>query len=899
MKPPGVWVALLERCLPEEERDGVVGDLLETFEVVVEREGGRAARAWFRREAVRVAGRFLLAGPRRHWARDGRRGGGMEQLRNDVRVSLRVLTRRWGLSAWSVAAIAIGVGFTTTTFSIVWGSLLRGLPVPESERLVHFERRTLEGNELPVSHHDYLDWRDGQRGFTDLGAYVEAPVTLSAADGVPIRLEGLSTNRATFDVLGVAPRQGRLFLPDEEARGGDDVVVLSHRAWSTVYGADPGLVGRTIVLDGRPTTVIGVMPEGFHFPFSEDVWLPLRLDRAAVRRGRGRLDVIGRLAPGVSFDQATADLERVAIGLEERFPETNLGIRPAPMSFNREFVGEDFPRIAAGLLAGSLLVLLVACVNVASLNLVRISSRVRELALRRALGADRARLVRQLLTEAFLVAGPGALLGALLARQAVDAFGRAVFREGTLRLPHGSVAPYWWQFEVDGAALLFTVALTFLVTVAVGLLPAVLASRADALGALRSRTASVGVGWRGPLIAVETAVAGVVLGAAAIMMTSYSALGEAEGTIHTEDLVVARVALPQDDDTPYPTHADRVEFWRAMADALERVPTIRRASVSTAIPMTVAPFTPIETEGTPTDGSLGIRVATVTPEFFETFGLAPIEGRVLGVEDTPGGELVVVINESLATRHFAGESPIGRRLRLGGEEATDSWLTVVGVVPDHWMDGERSDRPYGAYTALAQAHTPDPVARHGRLGLWYGWVTVELEGGVRVGAEAIRSALREIDPAIPLYGMASFEETVATRLRRYRLFGAFYLSFGLVALFLAVLGIYTVTSHSVASRRSELGIRAALGANASQIRARVMSREMRAIAAGLIVVVIVARPLAQSLQGIVFGSEPSLGGVAIGVVTLAAAGLVACLVPASRAAKTDPTDALRAASVGD
>ena len=418
MTPPPVFRWLLDVALPADDREAILGDLEECFAEVARRRGRFIASWWYCVEATRIIGRSAVESVIEAWSlvTGGSREGRMESVMRDLAIAVRTLRRRWAISLWSIVALGVGIGLATTTFSIIWGSLLRGLPVEASDRLVHFERGEVGSvGSLAVTHHDYLDWRERQSTFEDLGAYVEAVVTLRDSEGVPFRIDGLHSNRATFEVLRVDPRVGRLFSDEELRPGGPRVALLSDFAWRNHFASDPGLVGRSVSFDGAPTTIIGIMPPGFRFPFSEDVWLPLRLDRGAVLRGRGRLDVIGRLGDGVPLETAAGEFEAIGAAMASEFPETNAQIRPQLKSFNQEFIGEDFPRIAFGLLAGSILVLIIACGNVASLSLLQASGRSRELAVRASLGAGRARLFAQLLTESFIIAGLGGLLGTALA----------------------------------------------------------------------------------------------------------------------------------------------------------------------------------------------------------------------------------------------------------------------------------------------------------------------------------------------------------------------------------------------------------------------------------------------------------------------------------------------------
>ena len=447
----------------------------------------------------------------------------------------------------------------------------------------------------------------------------------------------------------------------------------------------------------------------------------------------------------------------------------------------------------------------------------------------------------------------------------------------------------------------FTVLVVVGVTGLVGLAPGLMATRSDVTSVLKSGLRGGGGTarrWSSPLVAAETALSGGVLVAAAVMVGSLGNLTSVDGGIDGAGLVAGRIALPSSPSLgqAYPDNASRASFWQTLSEELQRTPGVRRGSVAISVPVLRAPVSYVLDEATPPGAQELPRVRTsmVDPAFFDLFAQSATEGRLIESRDDSASEPIAVVNESFARRHYGEESALGQRIRLGTADSGDAWMTIVGVVPDFWLNGERNREPEGVYTPVSQSASDDPVARHGRLGLRYGWVIVDVSGGVRAGEDAIRSALGRIDAGLAVDGLQTVDEIVATQLRRYRLFGAFYLVFGAVALFLAVMGTYSVAAFSVSSRTPELGARMALGAQSARIRGLVLRQGFQSVAVGLVVGFGLALWLTAGLGSVVYEVDTRmplafLGGLGI----LAVAALVACLLPAMRATRIDPTAAIR------
>jgi predicted permease len=796
-----------------------------------------------------------------------------------LRHAARMLRRQSGLTIVAGIALTLGIGLTTTIFSFVYGALLRGLPFPDADEIVHLERDHLARGvrSMEVTIHDFHDWRAEQRVFRDLAAYYATTVNLSGAEK-PERFAGAYMTANAFDVLRVRPLLGRTFRPGEDRPGAEAVIVLGYAAWKDRFGADPRIVGRTVRANGEPATVIGVMPEHFGFPVVQQVWLPMRLDPLAIPRGEGQtIEGFGRLRAGVSVAEASAQMNAVARHLQRAYPATNEGIGVVVQPFVRYVVSDAGAAFLYTMLGAVFLVLLVACANVANMLLSRAVVRSREVGIRTALGASRARVVAEFLTEALALAAVGGVLGTGVAWVGVRYFNDALTRLG---------APFFIDVRLDGAALLFVLATTVVTALVAGLLPALQASGADVAGVLKDETrgtSSFRLGRMSRAIVVgEVALSCGLLVAAGLMVKSVARLGTADYGFERAHVLTARVALPE---AQYPDAASRLRFFETLQARLAALPGVEAASLGTALPA-VDEFRrdPVEIEGRayatdreqPLTGS-----SVVAPGYFAAFAVGVRRGRDFIAGDRDGTLPVAIVNEAFARRFLAGDEPIGRRIRLGAEPHP-AWRTIVGVAPDLYASGTGNKEPDGVYVPLAQS--PQRLLR----------IALHTRGAPLPLVAAVRDAVGALDADLPIYRVDSLAGALDGATFFYRLFGTVFMIFGGVALFLASVGLYAVMSFAVGRRGREMGIRMALGARPRDVLALVLRQGLLQVGIGLLLGLGLAAVVAQRLSILLFDVGPRDPAVFGAVVpTLLLAGIAACLVPARRATRVDPLVALR------
>lgn len=887
--PPRLALRLLERRLPESVRPYFLADLKERYESYALRSRWRAD-AWYWRQAVHALCSPLPGAAGVVTTRP------LHDVTGEVRSAIRTLVRRPGPALAAIATLGLGVGVSATAFSVLHATVLRGLPFEEADRLVHFERANLAAGQssLAVTPHDYLAWQEAQSTFEELGAYVEAATTLPADGGPPTPLTGVRISANAFDLLRVSPLHGRAFGPADEEPGAEDVVLLSHAVWTSRFGSARDIVGSTVRLGDGPVTVVGVMPASFGFPIAEDFWVPLRIDRSSIVRGQGRLDVFGRLRPDATLNDAIADFDRITGRLAADHPETNRGISASLRTFHDEYVGEEFTRTAYRMLVGALILLVLCCANVANLLLLGGSRRRADLALRISLGATRLRIARQLLTEATLLAVGGAMLGTLLAWYGVTWFDRVGAQAGVFALPHGSDSLFWWELGLDAPTLGFLIGVAGLAALLSGVVPALGLSEAAADGRLASRTR---LGSRRgsslaseALVVTQLALTTGLLVAAGLVVRSSLNISSAAEVLDPGEVLVANLALTSgarvDDEA-------RLRFTEELVRSLSDAPTTRRAAVGTRLPMTLphsrAFSTTIDPDPT-THPETG--VVSVSPEYFAVFGVAPDEGRAFDTSDRTGAEMVAIVNRTFADRYLPPGSAVGAQIRLDAE--AEPWLTVVGVVPDLWRRPLQPEREAGVYLPLAQSRGGDAPARLGRLGLRYPEVVVEARGEPGAAVTAIRDAVYSADPMVPVRTLRSLDDVLAQRLGRYTVWGRFYLALAIAGTLLAMLGVYSVLSFRVGERTAEIGVRRALGATTAWVQRGVMTTAGRQVAIGGVLGLGLGWSLAGGMARILFGvdtHDPIIFSSVAGFV--AVVGLVASWLPARRAARIDPVEAIR------
>lgn len=890
----------LLRVLPRDFRRRFGEEMAESFaaEWLAAREGtSTASRILF---LVRTALQTLvLAVEERGQAlRAAARGLGSTAAA-DLRIALRTLLREPGFTATAVVALGLGIGLTASAFSIVHGTVLRGLPFEAPHELVHFERGDGERSSLPVVPHDLVEWRSANRTFLDLAAYTEAMVNLTDESGVAERVYGASIEPRAFALLGVEAALGRMLTDADDEPGGAPVVLLSHSLWQRRFAGDPEAVGQSLRINAVPHTVVGVMPQGFGFPLSEELWLPLRMDLTTVVRGEGRLDVFGRLRSGVTLEAARADFAGISEELARAFPGSNGGIRAVLRAYTDEYIDEEFRQMVLALLVAAGFVLLLAAAHVASLMLVRGARRAREVSVRISLGAGRGRIAQHLLAETAVLGTGAAALGVALAWMGVGWFSGRGARPGTFQLAHGSAVPFWWDVRLDPVVLLFVLAVTLGTVLVTGLLPAARVLRTEPRRLLQdgsrggtrptSRFATAAV-------VAEIAMAAGVLTVSGLMARSVVELGTVGRTVATEGVTVGAVGLPDArlgaDEAAFPSIEARRLFWDRLRSELLLDPAVEAVSITTAVPFLRVGRQPVAIPGRNEAEGLEVAAAHVDPEWFRILGVDALEGRLFTGEDRLGGETVVVVNSSFAARWLDGAA-LGRSVEVAAEDGTLTPARVVGVVPDLWMDGVDGDEPAGLYRPFAQAGAVNREGVFDRRELRYARVMVRGADG-RPVARSLRQAVSRLAHGLPVYGLTTLDETLAQVGGQYRLYGGYYLVFGLVALFMVVLGLHGLVAYTVGQREREIGIRVALGADRFGMVEMVLRQALVLVGLGLVGGLVFSLWLRESLSLVLYRVEASDPWTLITVfVVLLLTTATASILPAFRAGRVDPVKAMR------
>jgi len=799
----------------------------------------------------------------------------------ELRLAFRSLWKQPGLSVVAVGVLGLGIGFTAIMFSIVYGGLYRGLPFPDGDR-IHAVTGTnpQEGIEqTSVSIHDYVDWKEQQSSLEELAAFYSGTVNVTAGER-PERYDGAFMTPNAFRVVGEQPFLGRAFSEMEATAGSPAVLVLGYHVWRDRFGSDPGVLGQAVKVNGEDATVIGVMPEGFRFPQLEDVWVPLRLDPLALPRGEGQfVTVFGKLKAGTTLEQARAEYSGIARRLAEAYPATNRGLDAVVKPYTDLAMGGDSKPVLLSMLGTVLLVLIVACVNVANLLLVRAASRTKELAIRTAMGASRSRILLHLLAEAGILSLAGALVGAAVAKVGLGLFTRMV---------EPTDPPFWMAFTVDGPILLFILAVTVLAALLAGLIPGlkVSGSRAHELLKDESRgSSSLRIGRLARFLVMgEVALSVALLVSAGLMVKGMIRLRTLDYGFHKEEVLTARLGLfPAE----FPEAEDRRLFFRELQEGLQARPEVVSATLTSTLPGLGAGTMRFAVAGEAyaqeTDHPRA-RLASVAPGFFETFGVEPLQGRTFNPGDDAEGLPVAVVNEGFARRLFPGEDPLGRQIRRGVVEGDAPWLTIVGVVPDLYMQGVTGEDEVtqGVYVPLAQDDARFiSIAARGR-------------GDPMNLAAALREEVAVLSPDTPLYWVRTQEKAISEENWVVDIFGGLFAVFGLGALFLAAVGLYGVMASSVRQRTQEVGIRMALGARSGNVVGMVLRQGVTQMAIGLGVGLGLGALLARGLGGfltLVDRWDPSVfGSIAL---VLLATGALASWIPAMRATRVSPVEALR------
>jgi predicted permease len=806
----------------------------------------------------------------------------MDGLVQDLKGGFRMLVRTPLLSTAAVLTIGLGVGGVTFAFSVLYGALLRPLPVHAPDRLVSvFSTRPADDvDRMLVDLHDYLEMRRDQTSLEALAAGYTGTVNLAGDEGPPERYQGTFVTVGMLSMLGTPPLHGRTFREGDDTPGTPPVVVLGHDAWRARYGADPAVLGRSVRINGETATIVGVMPEGFRFPFNQDLWVPLRDDPATTARRARLLQVFGYLREGVTQESATAELDAFAQRIAAREPETNRGIGARVMSFQE---ANNPPQIVLMLTMMMVMVtgvLLVACANVTNVLMARAVARDREVAIRSAMGAQRWQVVRQLLAEALALGAVGGLVGVAVAYMSLRVFNASVPDD----------RPYWIVFSLDAPALFFTMAVTLVAAVAAGTAPALRASGGGVGTILRDESrGSSGLRMgrlTSLLVTAELAVSCGLMISAGLLVRALVDLNRVELGIEAEAVMTARLGLFE---TDYPDADARNAFYGQLVERLTAEPGIRNAALTSSLPAAGGPRWSFEVEGEAyaAESDLpGARGSVVSHGFFETFGVQVLEGRDFSrAESERDGDPVVIVNQAFADRYL-GSRALGRHLRLDGN-ADGPWLQVVGVVSDvHEGVGA-----FGGTETLREGMYV-PLARRD---LSFMSIAAIGSGAPSAIAPAIREVVSGLDPNLPLYWVQPMREVLENATLFHRIFSTMFAIFGSTALFLAAVGLYGVIDFSVSARVREMGVRMALGAEAADVLRLVMGRVFVQLAVGVALGLGLGALLSVPLASILYGMKSwDVAVYTVIVCTLVLTGVAAALGPALRAVRVDPVVALTA-----
>ncbi|HEX5074039.1 MAG TPA: ABC transporter permease [Gemmatimonadaceae bacterium] len=802
----------------------------------------------------------------------------MQAVLRDIRYGARSLRKSRALTFVALLALTLGIGLTTTMFSIVYGAMLKGLPFPNADELIFVQRDNLARGlqRMPTPIHDYLDYRSQQRSFSGIAAFYQGTVNVSGAEKAE-RYDGAWVSAEFFDVLQVMPQLGRAFRRDEETPGLGNVAVLSHSMWQDRFASDPRILGKAVRVDGRLYTVVGVMPANFTYPDRQAIWMPLQLDAAKLERGGGQgLRVIARLRRGVSLDVANTDVAGIARRIATDYKASNEGISASARPIMESEIGPQPRRLLWTMLGVVSFVLLIACANVANLLLDRAAHRTKEVGIRTALGASRLAVVRQFLSEALVLAVIGAVLGAGVAQVGIMLFNRAIV---------DTSPPFWLDIRLHPPVLLFVAAAALVASLFSGAIPAYQASRADINAILKdeSRGASsfrIGRLSRA-LVVFEIALSCGLLIASGLMAKSIIKLRTLDPGITTENIFTARVGLPETDADS----AADMRFFEALEPRLAALPAVRAVSLSSNVPTTCCGRSSVAIEGKQyekVDDYPSAQTLTVSTGFFATFGVAALQGRVFSTDDKAESVPVVIVNQSFVRKHFASENPIGRRIRLGGAKSTQPWRTIVGVVPDIFTGDPNDPRDAGVLVPLPQDR------------MRFVSIAVRAPNAMSLTPQ-VRAAVASLDPDVPIFWVSSMTETVERSVWHIRVFGSLFMVFGVAALLLAAIGLYAVMAFSVSRRAREVGVRIALGARTSDVLRLVLRQGLIQLALGTTLGLGLGALVSQGVAGLLFEVQPRDPTTFAAVVALlTATGLLACYIPARRAARVDPLSAMRA-----
>jgi putative ABC transport system permease protein len=805
----------------------------------------------------------------------------LDALGQDVRFAGRLLRRDSGFAVTAVLVLGLGIGINNMLFTILNGHTLRGLPIANAGRIVAITTVDDRGPDRGVSYLDFADWRNAAHSLADLAAFTNAPMVVSEEHRAPDRFDGAFVSGNAFATIRVHPILGRDFRPEEDRPGAAASVMLGAGAWRSRYAGDPGILGRTIMVNGTPATIVGVMSDRSGFPSTAQIWLPLSQapGLAAQPRDARSLRVLGRLRDGRSLSEARAEVEAIAQGLAQEHPETNTNIRAHVVPIDEQYFGSVNNPAWLAFMATGFIIVLISCANAANLLLAQSFHRAREIAIRTSLGASRRRVVRQLLIEGGVLAALGGTLGLSFAMVGVRLFRSAI---------PADALPYWIDYSPDVRVVAALIGVSAATIFLFALLPAIHVSRTDVNAVLkdggRPGTGRRGRMWTTGFLAAEFALAVVFLAQFSVQLRNAGPRLPSDAVIDTKDVLTAAITIPP---AKYATPDERDRFYRGLRERLNAQPIVSSMSIASALPLSGAEEQTLDIGGrAPADAKARptVRTVAIAPGYFQTLGLTLGRGRDFTEADGGPGDAHAIVNERFVEQFLGTADPMGRRIAITPRQSPASapnWLTIVGVAP--------SIRQRPSAVAEAVVYTPFRSVSPATGSLI-------VRGRVEPGelASLVREEVSKLDASLPVYRLRTMAQVMRDAQWNGRLSSNLFLMLTFIAVALATIGLYAVTAHGVAQRTQEIGLRMALGAQPRQVIRLIARRVAMQLAIGFMAGIVCTKlwdwKFGSGSAGVTASDPQSLLVVALILVLLA---MVACVVPARRAIRMDPVVAIR------
>jgi predicted permease len=804
----------------------------------------------------------------------------MFSLGQDLKFALRTMAKSRGFTAIAVLTLALGIGINATVFTLTNTVLLKGFPFDRNDRILYLGMRNTKTNfpNGPLSYADLRDWRAQSKSLTGIAGASGMQANLADGAGLPETHPASQMTANSFQLIGQKPYAGRDFEAADEAPGAAPVAILTYSLWEQRYGKDLGVIGRSIRVNGVPTTVVGIMPQGFTFPFNLDLWIPLVPTAASEKREVRNMFAFGRLTDAATEQTARAEITTIAKNLESSYPLSNQGFVPVIRNYNEFYIGPAFTTMFVAMMVAVAFVLLISCANVANMLLARALGRTREISIRVAHGAGRWRVIRQLLVESLALTVAGGVFGWLIARWAVHLFDLSV-------IPFGK--PRWMDFSMDGHVFAYLAAISAGTGLLFGLAPALQLSKLDVNSSLKEggRGSSTGAHGRRlsrALVIAEMSLAVVLLAGAGLMIRSFLNVYRANLGVGTSNILTMRLALPQ---MKYPQGSDQIAFHDRLKTRLEALPGVESVAIANFLPTGGSSSFPYEFEGTPSDAQHRPTLSAVIigPNYFRAVGVGILRGRAFTDVDGVSGPPVVIVNQRFAGQFLAGEDPIGKRLRIFDNGTAGPFLTIVGVAPNivqNEISPSQIDPliyiPYRQKPTADMAILAHTLVPPGTLG------------------NAFRREIQAVDSDLPVYNLWTLQERLERNYWFTRTFAVLFLIFAGIALLLASVGLYALTAHSVGQRTQEIGVRMALGAGPSSILRLVFVTGVRQLAIGLAIGVVAGLAVTRVLRAVLVQVSPfdPVTFIAASLLLILAT-MLGCWIPARRAMRVDPMVALR------